>query len=97
MSRWSALSPGYCCRFGVASTSKVRGVRYLWCAVVVALLWAVPARDLGACYLIPPQLGFRPWATVSFGCETFLLWFPTAVLTFFIAGLLYLLCLRARR
>ena len=30
---------------------------------------------------------------VSFGCEIFLLGFATTVLTFFIAGLLYLLCL----
>jgi hypothetical protein len=52
-------SSGYCCRFGVAPTSQVWGVRYKWCAVVVAFLWTLPARNLGASCLIPPQLGFR--------------------------------------
>ena len=31
---------------------------------------------------------------VNFGCEIFLLCFVPTVLTFFIAGLLYLLCLK---
>ncbi len=34
---------------------------------------------------------------VKLDCEKFLLGFVAAVLTFFIAGLLYLLCFKARR
>ena len=38
-----------------------------------------------------------PYPMVSFCSEKFLICFAAAVLTFFIAGLLYLLCFKARR